>query len=297
MDQLRLWEQMGCQIKDDNRKYRAYRLQCKARERKSTYHATHSRLIRAKAYSGLRTMGRPLHLCIRQEKLSHPQKLNPILQLHLQWHFCSPVVTGSVDAVTMAPDPSAAPVDAAVYFRCRKCRKLLFTDGDVLQHELGEGRDSFLRYRQWQATRDGNAQCAEDGREKEQEGIEQDEEADEKRVTLSQVAVATQEVAGMAISTGSLQSQPKSEKPSGKEKEDEVLSEEPAVLGGNPDCHIHVAIPDTPLSAVRQEVASIVARGPTHLSTCTSLFIDPVSWMGPALLGNMEGKVCCIHTP
>ncbi|CAI8044765.1 Dual specificity protein phosphatase 12, partial [Geodia barretti] len=32
MDQLRLWEDMGCRVKDDNKKYRAYRLQCKARE-------------------------------------------------------------------------------------------------------------------------------------------------------------------------------------------------------------------------------------------------------------------------
>ena len=32
MDQLRLWEDMGCHVKDDNKKYRAYRLQCKARE-------------------------------------------------------------------------------------------------------------------------------------------------------------------------------------------------------------------------------------------------------------------------
>ena len=32
MDQLRLWEEMGCSIREENKKYRAYRLQCKARE-------------------------------------------------------------------------------------------------------------------------------------------------------------------------------------------------------------------------------------------------------------------------
>ena len=41
--------------------------------------------------------------------------------------------------VDMAPDPASTPMDATVYFRCRKCRQLLFTDSDVLQHELGEG--------------------------------------------------------------------------------------------------------------------------------------------------------------
>ena len=51
--------------------------------------------------------------------------------------------SGSVAVVEMAPDPAVSPVDAALYFRCRKCRQLLFTDGDVLQHALGEGRESF----------------------------------------------------------------------------------------------------------------------------------------------------------
>ena len=32
MDQLRLWGEMGCQLKQENKKYKAYRLQCKARE-------------------------------------------------------------------------------------------------------------------------------------------------------------------------------------------------------------------------------------------------------------------------
>ena len=53
--------------------------------------------------------------------------------------------TGRVAVVEMAPDPAVSPVDAALYFRCRKCRQLLFTDGDVLQHTLGEGRESFSR--------------------------------------------------------------------------------------------------------------------------------------------------------
>lgn len=179
----------------------------------------------------------------------------------------------------MAPDPASTPVDAAIYFRCRKCRQLLFTDSDVLQHELGEGKRSFQRLKQ---KKDKQAEVPHK-REEEERVTDQDETA------LARVQEGNLEVVG--------------------EKDDgEVLG--PAVLGGNQE--LGMTLPDLPLgrddlslppapltpadlSKMREELASIVVHGGQGSSTfaaCTSYFIEPVAWMGQALLGHMEGKVC-----
>lgn len=180
----------------------------------------------------------------------------------------------------MAPDPASTPADATVYFRCRKCRQLLFTDSDVLQHELGEGKKSFQRNK-----RKRDKQEVTQRREEEEQPIE--------GVTASNKT---------SVQEGDL-------KIVGEKKDDGEVSEE-AVLGGNQE--VAMTLPDTPLgqddqplppasltpaelSKMRKELASMVVQGGQSSLTfaaCSSYFIEPVTWMGQALLGHMEGKVC-----
>ena len=87
-----------------------------------------------------------------------------------------------------------------------------------------------------------------------------------------------------------------------KREEEDGLSEE-VVLGGNPDCpaagipwdHTPSLLPtETEASAMRREVGTLLAQRAVHSSlspSCTSYFIEPVAWMGDALLGHLEGKV------
>ena len=197
----------------------------------------------------------------------------------------------------MAPDPAASPVGATGYFRCRKCRQLLFTDSDVLQHELGEGRASFLRRKQKKG-RHNIAQHTEKSVPEEQQT--------EKEISLQSNNSKVGETGGegveeVAITTTSATSQER-EQEYGRENEakKEEGEVEEVVLGGNSDCLI--ALPDTPgqpspsqpldVSTLRQELASMATQGAanTH-TTCTSYFIEPVAWMGQALLGHVEGKV------
>jgi hypothetical protein len=91
-----------------------------------------------------------------------------------------------------------------------------------------------------------------------------------------------------------------------KREEEDGLSEE-VVLGGNPDCpaagipgapwdHTPSLLPtETEASAMRREVGTLLAQRAAHSFSlspnCTSYFIEPVAWMGDALLGHLEGKV------
>ena len=172
----------------------------------------------------------------------------------------------------MAPDPASSPVDAVLYFRCRKCRQLLFTDRDVLQHELGEGRASFQRQRRKRescgvgATATGNTglyesrnMVAVEEMKDEMSSLEEVEEGMERLlepghvIAVQQELESTREVAALS-----------------KKKEEECVREE-GVLGGNPECQLSPPdipwpgplTPSSPLSltpadvsAVRQEVAS-----------------------------------------
>lgn len=51
--------------------------------------------------------------------------------------------TGCLESVNTSPDPAQTALDSTAYFRCRKCRRLLFTGESVLQHELGGGQTAF----------------------------------------------------------------------------------------------------------------------------------------------------------
>ena len=89
-------------------------------------------------------------------------------------------------------------------------------------------------------------------------------------------------------------------------REEDGLSED-VVLGGNPDCpaagihgapwdHTPSLLPtETEASAMRREVGTLLAQRAAHSFSlspnCTSYFIEPVAWMGDALLGHLEGKV------
>jgi hypothetical protein len=278
MDQLRLWEDMGCRVKDDNKKYRAYRLQCKAREIEAT---------------------------------------------------------GSVAVVEMAPDPAVCPVDAALYFRCRKCRQLLFTDGDVLQHTLGEGRESFSRRhrgkKDWSKyhgegvlVKAGQLEAKEKEREL-QTAVDQlpemkkeavIEEAEEKQRAMVELKETVElQLATEIGSQEEIEFAQKAPRELGwsdggtcertKREEEDGLSEE-VVLGGNPDCpaagipwdHTPSLLPtETEASAMRREVGTLLAQRAAHSFSlspnCTSYFIEPVAWMGGALLGHLEGKILC----
>lgn len=189
---------------------------------------------------------------------------------------------GYIERVDMAPDPASTPVDAAVYFRCRKCRQLLFTDGDVLQHELGEGKRSFQRHKQ---KKDKQGEVTQ-RREDDEHTTDQD--------NVTNVSTLARVQGGDVVS----------------EKKDDGEASGQAVLGGNQD--LCMTLPDLPLgrddlplppapltaadlSKMREELASIVVRGgqgSLTFAACTSYFIEPVAWMGQGLLGHMEGKVC-----
>ena len=179
----------------------------------------------------------------------------------------------------MAPDPASTPTDATVYFRCRKCRQLLFTDSNVLQHDLGEGKRSFQRYK----------------RKKDKQGEVAQRRDEEEEQPIDDVTASNQT---------SIQDDMKI---IGEKKDGEVS--EQAVLGGNQE--LSMALPDSPLgqddpslppapltpaelSKMREELASIVVQRGQSLTfaACSSYFIEPVTWMGQALLGHMEGKVC-----
>ena len=47
----------------------------------------------------------------------------------------------------------------------------------------------------------------------------------------------------------------------------------------------------TELAALRLKVSSLKMEDVSLKETCSSLFIDPVEWMGPFILGNKDGKV------
>ena len=56
---------------------------------------------------------------------------------------------GEADAAAASPvdapaaAPAAAPKAFSTTYRCKKCRNLLFTDVDVMEHEVGDGQESF----------------------------------------------------------------------------------------------------------------------------------------------------------
>lgn len=233
---------------------------------------------------------------------------------------------GFIEAVAMAPDPAATPVDAALYCRCRKCRQLLFTDGDILQHDLGEGRESFQRHKQKKGRRSWSAGTTQHGdptlqKEQRQDNISgQDQEAvgEGRASSLLRQDIKSKE-AGIdgqgtealdAVLDDNMTSSRESHQESderGKKKDEEESDQ--AVLGGNLD--LCAVLPDTPwgqndpsrlhpapltpadISNAREEVIALRAKGaPLILPACSSYFIEPVAWMGQALLGHMEGKVC-----
>ncbi len=47
----------------------------------------------------------------------------------------------------------------------------------------------------------------------------------------------------------------------------------------------------TELAALRHKVSTLKMEEATMKETCSSLFIDPIEWMGPFILGNKDGKV------
>eukprot|EP00049_Salpingoeca_infusionum_P022434 m.6728 g.6728 ORF g.6728 m.6728 type:complete len:358 (-) comp5185_c0_seq1:213-1286(-) len=75
---------------------------------------------------------------------SHPEyrlyKLNNLVDEHS--------ADGRVEPAALAPDPLTSPPEGGADFivKCKKCRRLLFTDMNLLDHEPGEGQLSF-RYR------------------------------------------------------------------------------------------------------------------------------------------------------
>ncbi len=44
-------------------------------------------------------------------------------------------------------------------------------------------------------------------------------------------------------------------------------------------------------SALRNKVSSLQIDASTDNSVCSSLFVEPVEWMGPLILGHKDGKV------
>ena len=245
----------------------------------------------------------------------------------MQSHVCMCIGVGYVEAVDMAPDPSTTPVDAALYFRCRKCRKLLFTDSDVLQHELGEGREAFRWQKRKKGGQGGSAgvtQSRETVQQMEGHRDGQDEAMIEGVDSLPQqqsVGLQNEEDGGVATSlhdaAASPNSGPECHKELGELKKRDKDAPELAVLGGNPD--LEVALPDPPLgrsdpsqlpapspltpadlAKMREEVASVLAQGvqgsALTLAACSSYFIEPVAWMGDMLLGHLEGKVLAALT-
>ena len=203
-------------------------------------------------------------------------------------------------------------------------RQLLFTDKNVLQHELGEGREAFGRHRrrggqavksqasQQMGTVQGDQKMEEEGKQGEggvSPPAQKESEVEGEREGRGGGEGVLPE--GLPTSVGQTEDhEGASRLTQAKEKEEEVVSE-PAVLGGNPE--LNISLPDPPperetppsplpeplspseVSKVREEVASMVALGRQQVLTlpaCSSFFIEPVEWMGSQLLGHMEGKVC-----
>ncbi|CAI8044768.1 hypothetical protein GBAR_LOCUS24801 [Geodia barretti] len=201
----------------------------------------------------------------------------------------------------MAPDPAVSPVDAALYFRCRKCRQLLFTDGDVLQHALGEGRESFGHRHRGKSDRSkyhGEGVLVMSGKleAKEKEGellttvdklpemkkeavIEEAEEKQRATVELKDETVELQ----LATEIGSqeeIECVQKAPRELGwsdggtcerAKREEDGLSED-VVLGGNPDCRQLVSMElrgTTPLITPHGDGGISYEEGGRH-STCSA---------------------------
>ena len=215
----------------------------------------------------------------------------------------------------MAPDPASNPVDATLYFRCRKCRQLLFTDAGVLQHQLGEGRGSFARGHrgkresktQYHSSEGVLVRTSEmEYREKEgepQAAVELQEKAEEREFE-SGVEVESQELEKRESAEIEPAVCGKDGDTSERGKREEDCWSEEVVLGGNRDCPAagipgappwdHTPSLQTEASAMRREVEGLAQQASHSLSLtpdCTSYFIEPVAWMGDTLLGHLEGKV------
>ena len=195
----------------------------------------------------------------------------------------------SIEGVRMGPDPAACPVDSAAYFRCRKCRQLLFTDHEVLQHELGEGRSAFSKHR----GRKGGRGNQRGGQNTTAASRNQSTEAEGEATSVTEGERETQEVDPGKVGMAEMLELERE-----KEKDDEEV-----VLGGNSEFpvaslagiswgHTPSLVSELP---VRGEVGSELTQqkhGSLSVSSpCTSYFIEPVAWMGDSLLGHVEGKV------
>ena len=202
-------------------------------------------------------------------------------------------VAGCVEKVEMAPDPATSPTDAAIFFRCRKCRQLLFTDRDVLQHELGEGRGSFHRHRGKRGGRAWQGHSGESVVVQSRKQLALEEEGDPREV----IEGKGEGEGGQGVETELVGSEGESVT-RGKREGDGVCEE--VVLGGNTE--LPVSLSNSPwdhtpsplaevATATRNEVAQLAFSSPVLSPSCTSYFIEPVAWMGDALLSHVEGKV------
>jgi dual specificity phosphatase 12 len=108
---------------------------------------------------------------------------------------------GFTESLGLAEDPGVMKMDGRIY-KCRKCRRGLFRDMNVLQHELGEGQESF----KWS-------------------------------------------------------------------KRDEVLT------------------PPTSSASLHQTHTPLTT--PSSSAECTSLFIEPIEWMGPLIIGSHSSLITC----
>ena len=185
---------------------------------------------------------------------------------------------------------------------CCWSRRLLFTDESVLPHELGQGQAAFKWHKRSKPGESavsprtvrpppGSGEGVEVLKQKTGEG-----EEDQVAASLEDLQIQSQENTDRdchfpLVATGDISSE------TGNSSSG---AESGTTTGGNtaksPSSSPPPLTPDE-LARVRAQVASVVALGaqpslsPLTPQACSSYFVEPVEWMQPMLLGQVEGKV------
>ena len=213
---------------------------------------------------------------------------------------------GYLLSVDSSPDPSLTELDSSAYFRCRKCRymsahhmkqiiqltlhhsilcrRLLFTDESVLQHELGEGQAAFRWNKRSKPTASSVRVMKSD--EPLTAGKEEDKSTREKEDDSMAGENDTLEPSVPLDQDGCNES-------STLTASDDKNPTSPTSTASGASTSPTLTPAD--LARVRKQVATVVAMGnhssPLIPKACSSYFIEPVEWMETQLLGHVEGKV------
>lgn len=161
--------------------------------------------------------------------------------------------TGHVEAVAMSPDPFLQLSESSSYFRCRKCRRLLFTDNSVLSHPVGEGQEAFGWHKRLKKA--NPVQVERSTAEATEAGNGWTTTVDSETATM--------------ISTTSPDLEPAEE---------------------NVKTHVTTDQTDeTDITVLSSKLSSMASPE----ATCSSYFIEPVEWMEPTIIGCLQGKITC----